>query len=231
MKNKRYEKLIEAALTEIEEKKQEDWETAVSESGKVPSEWIRKTKRGVARRRLGCGLRRAGHAVALFFLVLLGSGILALSVSKTARAAFERWTHDIFDGRIRYLFYGKPEEEYKLPQYEAGWLPEGVKLVEKKVGSFNESYDYWYQNEDGSIIILFGVRIVTEGSLLELTQMEGYDHETICFEGRTIEDYFLGETDRTALWFEDDDRAVIIIDCYLTREELLTFIKNLKRVN
>ena len=243
MKNKQFEEQFLRALTE-KVMKDEALETLQPEE--LPAEVFpdtaerkeealsvldRRMQRHFRRGRLLAAAGKVGKAAAMFAAVLLISGILLLSFSTTARAAFERWTHDVYENRIRYIFHGKPEEEYKLPLYEAGWLPEGVKLVEVQEGEFGECYDYWYQNDDESIIILLNCSIVQEGSLLELTQMEGYEHETISFEGRTIEDYFRGDADRTAFWFIDNGRAVVTVDCSLTREELLKFIKNLTNCN
>ena len=61
--------------------------------------------------------------------------------------------------------------------------------------------------------------------------MEGYEHETIQLDGRTIEDYYLGDNTRTVCWFEDDGKTLISIDCTLTKEEALNFIKNLRQIN
>ena len=235
MKNKEFEKEFLRALTQKvlqEDSVQPESLSAEENSIQISAKALdRRMQRHLKESRFLIAARKIGRAAAMLALVLLVSGGLLLGFSTTARAAFERWTHDIYENRIRYIFHGKPEEEYKLPLYEAGWLPEGVKLVEKQGDPLTYGYTYWYQNEDESIIILFNVDMVMEGSLLELIQMDGYELEIIQLEGRTVEDYFQGENDRTALWFEDHDRTIISIDCNLSREDLLNFIKNLRKID
>ena len=245
MKNKQFEEQFLRALTEkvlkdeaLETVQPEELsagvfsDTAEHKEEASLSVLNRRMQRHFRRSRLLAAAGKVGKAAAMFAAVLLISGVLLLCFSTTARAAFERWTHDIYENRIRYIFHGKPEEEYKLPLYEADWLPEGVKLVEVQ-GDNPEQHGYTkiYMNDDESIIIVFGVDAVIEGSHTELTQMEDYEHETLQFEGIIIEDYYRGEDDRTAYWFVDDDKAFAIADCSLTREELLKFIKNLRRIN
>ncbi len=243
MKNKKFEEQFLRAVTE-KVMRDEAAETAQSEASTAEAfhetaessasalyDLDRRMQRRFRRSRVLAAAGKVGKAAAMIAIALLISGMLLLSFSSTARAAFERWTHDIYENRIRYIFHGKPEEEYRLPLYEADWLPEGVELVEMIEGSFGEMYGYTYMNEDESIGIMFDVALVKEGALLELTQMEGYEHETIYIEGKTIEDYYLGENLRTVFWFEDDNRAIISIDCSLTREQLLNFIRNLKKIN
>ena len=243
MKNKKFEEQFLRAMTE-KVMRDEAAETAQREA--LSAESFQETADSNAsalhvldrrmQRRFRCSrvlaaLGKAGKVVAMFAAVLLISGILLLSFSPNARAAFERWTRDVYENRILYVFRGKPEEAYKLPRYEAGWLPEGVELVDKMEGTFGEMYGYTYMNKDESVGILFDVHVVEEGSLFELTQMEGYEHETIQLDGRTIEDYYLGDNTRTVCWFEDDGKTLISIDCTLTKEEALNFIKNLRRIN
>lgn len=243
MKNKKFEEQFLRALTE-KVMRDEAAETAQTEASTAEAfhekaessasalyDLDRRMQRRFHCSRVFAAAGKVGKAAAMIAIALLISGMLLLSFSSTARAAFERWTHDIYENRIRYIFHGKPEEEYRLPLYEADWLPEGVELVEMIEGSFGEMYGYTYMNEDESIGIMFDVALVKEGALLELTQMEGYEHETIYIEGKTIEDYYLGENLRTVFWFEDDNRAIISIDCSLTREQLLNFIRNLKKIN
>ena len=244
MKNKKFEEQFLRALTE-KVMRDEAAETAQTEASTAEAfhekaessasalyDLDRRMQRRFRRSRVLAAAGKVGKAAAMIAIALLISGMLLLSFSSTARAAFERWTHDIYENRIRYIFHGKPEEEYRLPLYEADWLPEGVKLVEIQGNDPEKSgYIKVYSNEDESIIILLSAGTVQEGSLFELTQMEGYEHETIYFEGKTIEDYYLGENDHTAFWFEDDGKAIISLDCYLTREEALNFIKNLIRIN
>ena len=243
MKNKKFEEQFLRALTEkvmrdeAAETAQTEASTAEAFHEKAESSASalhvldRRMQRRFRRSRVLAAAGKVGKAATMIAIALLISGMLLLSFSSTARAAFERWTHDIYENRIRYIFHGKPEEEYRLPLYEADWLPDGVELVEKIEGTFGELYGYIYMNEDESTVILFDVNVVEEGSLFELIQMEGYEHETIYFEGKTIEDYYLGENDHTAFWFEDDGRALVSVDCTLTRDELLNFIKNLRRIN
>ena len=243
MKNKKFEEQFLRALTEkvmrdeAAETTQTEASTAEAFHEKAESsasalyDLDRRMQRRFRRSRVLAAAGKVGKAAAMIAIALLISGMLLLSFSSTARAAFERWTHDIYENRIRYIFHGKPEEEYRLPLYEAGWLPEGVELVDKKEGTFGEMYGYTYMNKDESVGILFDVHVVEEGSLFELTQMEGYEHETIQLDGRTIEDYYLGDNTRTVCWFEDDGKTLISIDCTLTKEEALNFIKNLRRIN
>ena len=244
MKNKQFEEQFLRALTEkvlkdeaLETVQPEELsagvfsDTAERKEETAMSVLDRRMQRHFRRSRLRAAVGKVGKAAAMFAAVLLIGGVLLLCFSTTARAAFERWTHDIYENRIRYIFHGKPEEEYKLPLYEAGWLPEGVKLVEVQGDPWGFGYTSLYQNDDESVIIILGVDLIQEGSHTELTQMEGYEHETLQFEGIIIEDYYRGEDDRTAYWFVDDDQAFVIADCSLTREELLKFIKNLKRIN
>ncbi len=243
MKNKKYEEQFLRALTE-KVMRDEAAETAQTEASTAEAfhekaessasaiyDLDRRMQRRFRRSRVLAAAGKVGKAAAMIAIALLISGMLLLSFSYTARAAFERWMHDIYENRIRYIFHGKPEEEYRLPLYEAGWLPEGVELVDKMEGTFGEMYGYTYMNKDESVGILFDVHVVEEGSLFELTQMEGYEHETIQLDGRTIEDYYLGDNTRTVCWFEDDGKTLISIDCTLTKEETLNFIKNLRRIN
>ena len=244
MKNKKFEEQFLRALTEkvmrdeAAETTQTEASTAEAFHEKAESsasalyDLDRRMQRRFRRSRVLAAAGKVGKAAAMIAIALLISGMLLLSFSSTARAAFERWTHDIYENRIRYIFHGKPEEEYRLPLYEADWLPEGVELVEIQGNDPEKSgYSKLYLNRDETKGIILGVDIVSESSLSELIQMEGYTHETILFEGRTIEDYFLGDDIRTAVWFEDDGRAFIVVDCTLTREELLNFIKNLRKIN
>ena len=228
--NSEWKQQLADALTDIELNKLDEWDTSLEESASLPDSLKKAIRKNDVLSRIRRVGRMVGRVAVILILVLLGSFSATLLISKTARSEFIRWTSGVFEGKIYYLFYGKEDEEYKLPKYKPSWLPDGVKLMEIQ-GNSSKSYSYWYQNDDESIIILFGVDLVHEGSLMELTQMEDYEHETIQYEGKTIEHYYLGEEDHTVLWFEDNDRVILSVDCYLKWDELLTFIKNIRRVD
>ena len=174
--------------------------------------------------------KTVGRIAAACFIFLLVSFSLTMVFSKEARAAVSRWTKQLFEGGIAYIFRGELDDAYTIPKIEPGWLPDGVELVQyEEVPDI--SYDYLYQNQDESKLILFGVGIVHEGSNMTVSDLEDYTHETVIWDGKTIEHYFLGEEDHTLWWFEDEDRIIVTVDCYLTTEELQLFISNLKRVN
>ncbi len=172
MKNKKYEEQFLRALTE-KVMRDEAAETAQTEASTAEAfhekaessasaiyDLDRRMQRRFRRSRVLAAAGKVGKAAAMIAIALLISGMLLLSFSYTARAAFERWMHDIYENRIRYIFHGKPEEEYRLPLYEAGWLPEGVELVDKMEGTFGEMYGYTYMNKDESVGILFDVHVV-----------------------------------------------------------------------
>ena len=103
-----------------------------------------------------------------------------------------------------------------------------MKLIDRVETS--NGYSRIYANTDESIIIILGVDKAQTGSHLQLTQMEGYSSEIIFVEGKTIDEYYLGEKDRTLIWFEDEGRTILILDAFLSREDALHFVKNLRKI-
>ena len=188
----------------------------------------RKMKSVFRKNRMRHRCRKLGKICAMFFLALLSTSVLTLSFSSTARAELARWFKEKLGNDTVYRFLTNPEEDYQIPRYEAGWLPEGVKLIEKHEVSIG--YSLLYSNADESIIIILGVDKVQAGSHVQFTQMEGYSHETIFADGKTIEDYFLGERDRTLVWFEDEGRTMLTLDAFLSREAALRFIGSLREI-
>ena len=188
----------------------------------------RKMKSVFRKNRMRHRCRKLGKICAMFFLALLSTSILTLSFSSTARAELARWFKEKLRNDTVYRFLTNPEEDYQIPRYEAGWLPEGVKLIDRVETS--NGYSRIYANTDESIIIILGVDKAQTGSHLQLTQMEGYSSETIFADGKTIEDYFLGERDRTLVWFEDEGRTMLTLDAFLSREAALRFIGSLREI-
>ena len=187
----------------------------------------RKMKSVFRKNRMRHRCRKLGKICAMFFLALLSTSVLTLSFSSTARAELARWLKEKLGNDTVYRFLVNPERDYQLPRYKAGWLPEGVELIDRDEASIG--YSLLYSNADASIMIILGVDKVQEGSHLQLTQMEGYSHETIFTDGKTIDDYFLGERDRILVWFEDEGRTMLYLDAFLSREDALHFVRNLRK--
>lgn len=203
--------------------------TVKSEEESAPSPALEKKMRSVFRRNKSRkGFRRMGKVAVICLISLFGTLLITLSLSSTIRAEVFRWVKEKWNNDTVYYFQGDSDKDYALPRYEAGWLPEGVTLVASDADT--SGYTLYYSSADGSITILLGTDLVQSGSHLQLVQMEDFVMETIRLEERTIDEYHKGEKDRTAVWFEDNGKVCMSVDCNLTREEMLLFIRGLRRV-
>ena len=113
---------------------------------------------------------------------LLGAVVICFGLlfafKPTVRAAFVRWVKEIYENTIVYQFYGKPDEEYHMPDIVPGWLPEGMVLIQEDFVP-DSSCTRVYENAETGKLIVLGYDIVMEGRNTTVSGMEGYEYEQL----------------------------------------------------
>lgn len=191
----------------------------------APSPAFRRKLRGLRRRAEHPHLHAALRRAAVFFLALLLSGGVFLSVDAEARDALRAWLREIGESFVLYRFTGE-DAPAAFPRYRLGWVPEGFVMTEEDDLSNVGAYGAYYTDPKTGLGFDFDYQFMTEDNITWIGGT-GYTHDYITVNGLPGDFYeSTVETESNILfWFDETSNLVFRINSTLDRETILSLAK------
>lgn len=178
-------------------------------------------------RGLCLGLRRA----ACFFLALLLSGGVFLTVNAEARELIFGWISQRVEDAQHYFFTGSDAGERANVAYHLAELPEGYQLEERY--ETETHIDISYVNLETNHYLSFGYLLrATETSSTELfLETEGMEEKQVLIQGAAAECYLdkTGEIANVITWVDQETDTLLYISGYLSQTELVQMAEQVVR--
>jgi hypothetical protein len=172
--------------------------------------------------------RKVLQRAAMFFLAVLASVGVWLSVDTGARAAFFSWVQEIYENSIVYRFFGDPTAE-ELPDYHITWLPEGYEAVD--VFNGKDLVSIRYQNgDDITSGFTFEYSFTRNNNYLALmTGDTQYIQKAIMVNGVHADFYQSSDPTKTnnMLWIDEDAGIVLSINGFVDDFVMLRMAKSI----
>ena len=146
---------------------------------------------------------------AVFLALLIGAGAL-FAFSPEVRAAVTQWVREVYENSIVYRFFENDISTSEcVPLYSPDWLPDGYFIADDYLDENMRSI--MYQNDSGTIIVVFEYYIANENTLVELlTNKDTQEKQTLRIQGWTADLYFAAEqSDTTNLIWVDDSKNLV----------------------
>ena len=185
-------------------------------------EFQAKIQRLISRERRRGSIRKAMKRVAMFFLVVLVSAGVWLTVDAEARGAFFSWVRETYENSIVYRFFGEPTAT-ELPAYRITWLPEGYETVD--VYDEGEMFSAHYQKgNDAYSGFLFEYFFAQDNRYIEwqIDETE-YAHKSVAVNGIQADFYQALDPSETnnLIWIDENVGIVFEINGFLDEAVML----------
>lgn len=179
-------------------------------------------------------IRRADHpiryrivqVVACLLLAALLSGCTVLAVSPEARAAFEGWIRELFEGYTEYHYIGEEKDSLGDIIYQPTWIPDGYEVC-------SEYSDPWhvnihYQNADEELTS-FHYSMYSE-SLVAQVHWGGAEVEHIFVNGYPADLYLEPDPGDISvlMWMNDEVGALFTISAPISGDELIKMAESVE---
>lgn len=192
----------------------------------VPSPAFRRKLRGLRRRAEHPYLHAALRRAAVFFLALLLSGGVFLSVDAEARDALRAWLREIGESFVLYRFTGE-DAPAAFPRYRLGWVPEGFVMTEEDDLSNVGMYGAYYADPETGLGFDFDYQFMKNNSVI------GVDGSTHSHKSVTVNnlpgDFYESNTEHESnvlFWFDEEHNLIFNINSDLDQETILSLAES-----
>lgn len=171
-------------------------------------------------------LRTLQHIAAIFLAVLL-SATTFLAVNTEARAAFARWTLEVFGDNVIYRYFGAPTDA-TIPNYRLGGLSSEYEVID--VLGDKSTKVIIYSMGENELLLFHYHRITTDRSFIIESMGEEMTREVVDINGISGDYYAYpnGSYANTLVWLDDENGLVFSIEAFSDRDTILSFAKSVE---
>ena len=167
---------------------------------------------------------------AVFAAMLIGvSSWLALD--SNARAVFFEWVREVYENSIVYRYFG-PKEPEALPEYELGWLPDG--MVEMLNESDLMGAIQYYVNPDTGETIILEYRYLNEKSQIEVSEINASISNEVVVVNGFVGEYYpatLNSTTNNLIWTDTSKNILFVLNSNLDKNTIISVAEKIKLVD
>lgn len=168
------------------------------------------------------GFYKSLKQAACFFLALLLSGTVFLTVNAEAREVIFGWVSQRFEDSQHYFFSGHSEETSFNIQYSLPNVPEGYEIWESY--EENNGWTTLYINENDDFLDFGYRREPTDGLTADLFfTVDGMSKNILCVNDMPAEYYQddTGKSSNLIVWFDSETNTLFYISGYLDKEQMI----------
>lgn len=166
--------------------------------------------------------------IAVIFLAVLLSSTTFLAVNTEARAAFARWTLEIFGDTAIYRFFSSPQDS-PIPSYRLTWFPGDYDILDANKDEDSNVIIYGTPENEA---ILFYYHILHESQYLAITSLNGeeIEPETVSIHGASGDFYDLSADGlaNSLVWVDSKANIIFVIDAFCDRDTLVKIAESME---